>query len=103
MWSMKEATEEDRLLAVVDTVMVATDEETHSKSVPVPHAAEIKSMIVSDAPEIERPTFAEFEPKPGTDEPFVWRTRIRMTDCDSFGHLNNSVYATMAEEARLIS
>jgi acyl-CoA thioesterase FadM len=30
---------------------------------------------------------------------FTWRTRVRATDCDSLGHLNNTRYAIVAEEA----
>jgi acyl-CoA thioesterase FadM len=37
--------------------------------------------------------------KPTDARVFVWTSAIRATDCDSLGHLNNTRYATMAEEA----
>jgi acyl-CoA thioester hydrolase len=36
-----------------------------------------------------------------SDFPFVHRERVRLRDIDSFGHVNNAVYSTYLEEARL--
>ena len=36
-----------------------------------------------------------------TDWPFVIRERVRFRDIDSFGHVNNAVYSTYLEQARL--
>jgi acyl-CoA thioester hydrolase len=33
--------------------------------------------------------------------PFVRRERVRFRDCDSMGHVNNAVYSTFLEEARI--
>jgi acyl-CoA thioester hydrolase len=33
--------------------------------------------------------------------PFVHRERVRFRDCDSLGHVNNAVFATYLEEARI--
>ena len=33
--------------------------------------------------------------------PFVRRERVRFRDCDAMGHVNNSVYSTFLEEARI--
>ncbi len=33
--------------------------------------------------------------------PFVRRERVRFRDCDAFGHVNNAVYSTYLEEARI--
>jgi acyl-CoA thioester hydrolase len=33
--------------------------------------------------------------------PFVVRERVRLRDIDSFGHVNNAVYSTYLEQARL--
>ena len=33
--------------------------------------------------------------------PFVHRERVRFRDCDAMGHVNNAVYSTYLEEARL--
>jgi acyl-CoA thioester hydrolase len=32
--------------------------------------------------------------------PFVHRERVRLRDCDPFGHVNNAVYSTYLEEGR---
>jgi acyl-CoA thioester hydrolase len=36
-----------------------------------------------------------------SDFAFVRRERVRLRDLDSFGHVNNAVYSTYLEEARL--
>jgi acyl-CoA thioester hydrolase len=36
-----------------------------------------------------------------TDWPYVRRERVRFRDCDSMGHMNNAVYSTFLEEARI--
>ena len=36
-----------------------------------------------------------------TDFPFVIHERVRFRDVDSFGHVNNAVYSTYLEQARL--
>ena len=33
--------------------------------------------------------------------PYVRRERVRFRDCDSMGHVNNAVYSTFLEEARI--
>jgi acyl-CoA thioester hydrolase len=33
--------------------------------------------------------------------PFTWRERVRFRDCDAMGHVNNAVYSTYLEEARI--
>jgi acyl-CoA thioester hydrolase len=33
--------------------------------------------------------------------PYVRRERVRFRDCDSMGHMNNSVFSTFLEEARI--
>ena len=33
--------------------------------------------------------------------PFVRRERVRFRDCDAMGHVNNAVYSTFLEEARI--
>ena len=40
-------------------------------------------------------------PDPAPDFPHVRRERVRFRDCDSMGHVNNAVYSTYLEEARL--
>jgi acyl-CoA thioesterase FadM len=34
---------------------------------------------------------------------YCWPTSARITDCDSLGHINNTKYATLAEEAVLVA
>ncbi|HXH89080.1 MAG TPA: thioesterase family protein [Gaiellaceae bacterium] len=36
-----------------------------------------------------------------SDFPHVRRERVRFRDCDSMGHVNNAVYSTYLEEARI--
>jgi acyl-CoA thioester hydrolase len=33
--------------------------------------------------------------------PYIRRERVRFRDCDSMGHMNNAVYSTFLEEARI--
>jgi acyl-CoA thioester hydrolase len=35
------------------------------------------------------------------DLPYVLRERVRFRDCDAMGHVNNAVYSTYLEEARI--
>ena len=35
------------------------------------------------------------------DDPYVHRDRVRFRDCDAMGHVNNAVYSTYLEEARI--
>jgi acyl-CoA thioester hydrolase len=36
-----------------------------------------------------------------SSHPFVHRERVRFRDCDAMGHVNNAVYSTYLEEARI--
>ena len=36
-----------------------------------------------------------------TELPYVHRDRVRFRDCDAMGHVNNAVYSTYLEEARI--
>jgi len=36
-----------------------------------------------------------------TDAPFIHRLEVRFRDCDPLGHVNNAVYLTYLEQARL--
>jgi acyl-CoA thioester hydrolase len=39
---------------------------------------------------------------PGAPEfPYVHRERVRFRDCDAMGHVNNAVYSTYLEQARI--
>ena len=33
--------------------------------------------------------------------PFVWREHVRFRDCDAMGHVNNAVFSTYLEQARI--
>ena len=35
------------------------------------------------------------------DDPYVHRDTVRFRDCDAMGHVNNAVYSTYLEEARI--
>lgn len=87
-------TAEGVALARVSTVMVAVDATDSSKPVPVPHAEALKG-IVAEAPTVD---VAPVCPRPSGA--FTWRTQVRQSDCDSFEHINNAVYANLLEDAR---
>jgi acyl-CoA thioester hydrolase len=36
-----------------------------------------------------------------TEYPYVHRERVRFRDCDAMGHVNNAVFSTYLEEARI--
>ena len=36
-----------------------------------------------------------------TDFPYVHRERVRFRDCDAMGHVNNAVFSTYLEQARI--
>ena len=38
---------------------------------------------------------------PVSEFPFVCRERVRFRDCDAMGHVNNAVYSTYLEQARI--
>lgn len=84
-----------RLLAVLETVMVNTDSETHSRSQPLPHSRELQSLIVEPPAKPPRVDFV----RPPAGSP-VWSSVVRATDCDSLGHVNNALYPLLCEEAR---
>ncbi len=110
-----EPTPEERLMAVVQTVMVATDPETHSRSVELPHRQALQDLLsaAEAAPSparvwwqggLDRPVFAaEEDAPPSSPPPFRYTTHARITDCDALGHVNNAVYPTLGEEARLFA
>lgn len=85
-------------LGRVQTVMVAVDAATLTKPVPVPHAELLRSMV-QDVPSLDAPAV-----KPRGEAPSItWRVEVRKTDCDSLGHLNNTVYASLMEDARHVA
>lgn len=86
-------------LAEVESTVVCVDAETHSKSQAIPCAEQLRSALRSQeiAPKT-KPMSASSNYKVGRH--FTWRQPVRWTDCDTNGHLNNSVYATLIEEVR---
>ena len=92
-------------VALVETTMVNTNAD-HTESVPLPHIQFLKSKCVSSESEfttLGRPEFSAMPAGPdggASNNIFRFDMRIRKTDCDSLGHVNNSVYASLGEEAR---
>ena len=39
--------------------------------------------------------------RPVSEFPFLWRERVRFRDCDAMGHVNNAVFSTYLEQARI--
>eukprot|EP01062_Namystynia_karyoxenos_P048513 TRINITY_DN3696_c0_g1_i4.p1 TRINITY_DN3696_c0_g1~~TRINITY_DN3696_c0_g1_i4.p1 ORF type:complete len:251 (+),score=80.58 TRINITY_DN3696_c0_g1_i4:75-755(+) len=82
-------------VATVRTVMVLTDSSMR-KTVPVPDVLRSPVAKVSALP---RPPQAP--PRP--PETYVWRTTARYTEADHYGHLNQTSYMFLAEEARSVA
>ena len=92
---------EDTSIARLTTTMVATDEE-HTKSVALPNPDKLRGLISGNV------KYATMTKDPRTR--FVrastktaklrWQSRVRVTDCDKFGHVNNAIYPLLCEEAR---
>lgn len=88
-------------IAEVLTTMVATNA-THDESVVLPHARELKKMI---PPKLEGNNCNRIVPTATFVSPPVhcralWKSAVRVTDCDSLNHINNAVYPLLCEEAR---
>ncbi|MEO5575331.1 MAG: thioesterase family protein, partial [Gaiellaceae bacterium] len=47
------------------------------------------------------PVFPVVNNSPVAEYPYVHRDRVRFRDCDAMGHVNNAVYSTYLEEARI--
>lgn len=83
-----------QVLAQVQTVMVAVDANDFTRSVPVPFTEALQSLV-HEQPGLEAPVACS---RP--HEAFAWRTEVRQSDCDAMQHINNAVYASLAEDAR---
>jgi len=89
------------LVARAVTTMVAMDDELE-KTAAVPAADELRELV-REAPDVLSTVVVKPPPRPDTDDGvYVWATTVRLTDCDSFGHVTNTKYPTMALEARAI-
>eukprot|EP00746_Dinoflagellata_sp_MGD_P035795 gnl/MRDRNA2_/MRDRNA2_18568_c0_seq1.p1 gnl/MRDRNA2_/MRDRNA2_18568_c0~~gnl/MRDRNA2_/MRDRNA2_18568_c0_seq1.p1 ORF type:complete len:270 (+),score=36.78 gnl/MRDRNA2_/MRDRNA2_18568_c0_seq1:129-938(+) len=83
-------------LARSKTVQVCVDVETLTKPVPVPGRETLEGLVKEDdLAGLETITCSK---KPG--DAFVWRTEVRVTDCDTLQHINNTVYGALMEAAR---
>jgi len=91
------------LVANVFTTMVATNDE-HDASVPLPNRDALKKMVVvsNTSPSSTKQQTSTMIPfvKPPTTTTAIWQSHVRQTDCDSLGHINNSVYPLLCEDAR---
>ena len=79
-------------LAVVETVMVAVDEETKSKSIEIPDRDEIVKIIEENNFEPLNLGVKQtvFQDQPN-ENVFMHKTIVNALDCDKLGHLNNSI------------
>eukprot|EP00812_Abedinium_dasypus_P009413 NODE_3104_length_829_cov_306.599483.p1 GENE.NODE_3104_length_829_cov_306.599483~~NODE_3104_length_829_cov_306.599483.p1 ORF type:complete len:245 (-),score=49.25 NODE_3104_length_829_cov_306.599483:77-811(-) len=89
------------LAATVTKTNVAVDPADITKPVPVPCADSLRALICDDVADAAAamPELPEAGPRP--DDAFVWRTEVRASDCDSYGHINEAVYCLLMEDARL--
>ena len=93
-----DASHDATLLAVVETTMVATND-THTTSVPIEYRDTLIAMVQQTSQQplcLNRTVFSKKR-----EQYFSQTQRVRMTDCDSLNHINNAIYATLAEETRL--
>jgi acyl-CoA thioesterase FadM len=78
------------------TTMVCLDARLE-KTVPVPCAEELRALV-RPPPNVGGVDVMSSSPPP--TNAFKWTSIVRQTDCDSFGHVTNTKYPVMAEEAR---
>ena len=92
------------LLALVETTMVSTDAK-YTIAQPIEHRSTMLQMIEASRQhqqpvDLGRALFSKCEEKDGVT-PHCYSQLVRVTDCDALNHINNAVYATLAEEARV--
>eukprot|EP00927_Polykrikos_kofoidii_P076862 TRINITY_DN73886_c0_g1_i1.p1 TRINITY_DN73886_c0_g1~~TRINITY_DN73886_c0_g1_i1.p1 ORF type:complete len:325 (+),score=31.48 TRINITY_DN73886_c0_g1_i1:87-977(+) len=87
------------LIAEVESTSVCVDGETFSKPQRIPYQKELRAAIGENI----APLSLLLPPAAGTSVHYTWRQPVRWTDCDEYGHINNCVYATLAEEARAVA
>eukprot|EP01064_Diplonema_japonicum_P030824 TRINITY_DN5328_c0_g2_i3.p1 TRINITY_DN5328_c0_g2~~TRINITY_DN5328_c0_g2_i3.p1 ORF type:complete len:282 (+),score=74.55 TRINITY_DN5328_c0_g2_i3:77-847(+) len=86
----------EKTLARMDTTIVHVDAKTHSRSVPIPQVEKLRKYVNSTGPKTN--------PHPPRDPSTAvsrkaFTTKVRVTDCDSLGHINNAVYPLLALES----
>eukprot|EP01064_Diplonema_japonicum_P030822 TRINITY_DN5328_c0_g2_i1.p1 TRINITY_DN5328_c0_g2~~TRINITY_DN5328_c0_g2_i1.p1 ORF type:complete len:266 (+),score=66.09 TRINITY_DN5328_c0_g2_i1:47-799(+) len=84
------------LLAKMVTTMVGVDKETHSKPTLIPQAEKLRKYVHQSRKQLN--------PHPPRDPSTAvsrkaFTTKVRVTDCDSLGHINNAVYPLLALES----
>ena len=95
----------DKVMAVVETTMVFTDETfTLSKPIQNHNREHMMQMIDTSKIGLGRPEFSENDDSTASSiDPWEYSTVVRITDCDALNHINNAQYALLAEETRLYS
>ena len=81
------------VFARVRSVGVSVDRANHRPQ-PLLRRDELAAHVVPE-PALAAPTGKGQRPA----DAYVWSTAVRQTDCDNLGHLNNTKYASYAEEA----
>lgn len=81
-----------KLIANVRTTMVATNDD-HDRSVSLPNRDVLKTLVAETKP-FTMLEFVRPYPSPSFS---VWYSYVRQTDCDSLGHVNNSIYPLLCE------
>merc|ERR1712019_134825 len=80
------------------TTIVAVDDSLQ-RSIPLPCADALRSAITDDQ-------LPKLEPLEGSRRPanaFCWQTVARWAECDQLGHVNQSQYCLLMEEARAVA
>jgi acyl-CoA thioesterase FadM len=103
---------DDIPLARVATVMVNVDPSNLQAAAPIPeHLVEPMRALAaasSEAAVSAGLSAGDIVVPEGLDgeapaDAFVWQTTVRVTDCDSLGHVNNAKYPLLAAEARAVA
>ena len=89
-------TEDGALVAQVWSLCVCC---TVSGMNPIPIKEKEKLVLTPNLPKPDAELTALEHGFPTSEPAYSWESKVRITDCDLFGHLNNTKYPTMAEEA----
>jgi len=84
------------LASAVNTLCSVDD--TLTKSKPVPHADQIKQLVM-DPPFKITATQRGFERPTGSDSIYTSEAIVRLVDCDALGHVNNAKYMFLTVDA----
>lgn len=89
---------------VATTRTVVGVDKSLGRAVPLPNADMLRSTVVASALgdyTHDKPTLGVKGSRPS--DAFVWKSVTRWTECDQLGHMNQSQYGRLMEEARAVA